>query len=112
MAEAIGTDRLRRAAHAAGPAGLIALQHYPILLVRRLGMIRLSRSGGIVMLEFATLTYGVLASFVVASVTRNKRAARVNPPVLTLFAWLLTAFSLSSALLLIGAVGYRALSAG
>ena len=62
------------------------------------------------MLEFATLTYGVLASFVMASVSRNKREARLDPPVLTLFAWLLTAFSLSLALMLIVYVAYRALS--
>ncbi len=62
------------------------------------------------MFEFAALTYGVLASFLMASVGRNKREARSNPPVLTLFAWLFAAFSLSSALLLIGYVGWNALS--
>jgi hypothetical protein len=62
------------------------------------------------MFEFAALTYGVLASFIMAAVSRNKREARGNPPVLTLFAWLFAAFSLSSAMLLIGYVGWSALS--
>jgi membrane glycosyltransferase len=62
------------------------------------------------MFEFAALTYGVLASFIMASVSRNKREERRNPPILTLFAWLFAAFSLSSALMLIGYVGWRALS--
>ncbi len=62
------------------------------------------------MFEVAALTYGVLASFVMASVTRNKRAARQNPPMLSLFAWALAGFSLGSAILLIGYVGWNAVS--
>ena len=62
------------------------------------------------MFELAALTYGVIASFVMASVSRNDRDARTNPPVLTLFAWLMAAFSLSLALLLILYVGWQALS--
>jgi len=110
-AEAIETHRLRRAAHRASPGGLIALRQSSILAPGRIERVRLSQmSGGTDMLEFATLTYGVLASFVMASVSRNKREARLDPPVLTLFAWLLTAFSLSLALMLIVYVAYRALS--
>jgi hypothetical protein len=62
------------------------------------------------MFELAALTYGVLASFVMASLTRNKRAARRNPPVLSLFAWVLAGFSLGSAAMLIGHVGLKMLS--
>jgi hypothetical protein len=62
------------------------------------------------MFEFAALTYGLLASFVVASVSRNKRAARRNPPILSLFAWTLAGFSLGSAVMLIGYVGMTSLS--
>ena len=64
------------------------------------------------MFEFAALTYGVVASFVVASVSRNKRAARRNPPILSLFAWTLAGFSLGSAMVLIGYVGMNTLSGG
>ena len=62
------------------------------------------------MFELAALTYGVLASFVMASVTRNKRQERRNPPILTLFAWVLAAFSLSLGVMLILYVGWNALS--
>jgi hypothetical protein len=64
------------------------------------------------MFELAALTYGVLASFVMASLTRNKRAARQNPPMLSLFAWCLAGFSLGSAIMLIGYVGMNAMSGG
>ncbi|WP_404713016.1 hypothetical protein [Sphingomonas sp. MMS24-J13] len=64
------------------------------------------------MFELAAITYGVLASFVMASLTRNKRAARRNPPILALFAWGLAGFSLGSAIMLIGYVGIHALSGG
>ena len=62
------------------------------------------------MFELAALTYGVLASFVMASVSRNRREERRNATLLTLFAWLMAAFSLSAAVLLIGYVGWQALS--
>jgi hypothetical protein len=64
------------------------------------------------MFELAALTYGVLASFVMTSVSRNRRAARRNPPILSLFAWVLAGFSLGGALLLVGYVGWNALSGG
>jgi hypothetical protein len=62
------------------------------------------------MFEFAAITYGVLASFIMASVTRNKRQERRNPPILGLFAWLLAAFSLSLGVMLIAYVAWKALS--
>ncbi len=62
------------------------------------------------MIEFAALTYGVLASFVMATVSRNRREARTNPPMLSLFAWVLAGFSLTAAVMLIGYVGWQALS--
>jgi hypothetical protein len=60
------------------------------------------------MFEFAALTYGVIASFVMASVNRNRRDARKNPPLLNLFGWLLMAFSLSLGVGLLGYAGYCA----
>lgn len=62
------------------------------------------------MFEFAALTYGLLASFVMASVSRNRREAQRNPPVLALFAWSLTAFSLSSAVMLVMYVAWHRLA--
>ena len=59
------------------------------------------------MFEFAALTYGMLASFVLASISNNKKANRVNPRIVTLFGWGLMAFSLTLALLLSGFVAYR-----
>ena len=52
------------------------------------------------MFEFAAFTYGILASFVLASINSNKRADRANPAVVTLFGWGLMAFSLTLSLLL------------
>jgi hypothetical protein len=45
------------------------------------------------MLEVAALFYGVIASFLMASVTRNKREARGNPPIVALFGWTMLSFS-------------------
>ncbi len=59
------------------------------------------------MFEFAALTYGMLASFVLASITNNQKAKRDNPRIVTLFGWGLMAFSLTLALLLSGFVAYR-----
>lgn len=52
------------------------------------------------MFEFAAFTYGLLASFVLASIGNNARAERPNPRILTLFGWGLMAFSLTLALAL------------
>ena len=62
------------------------------------------------MFEFAALTYGVIASFVMASANRNRREARKNPPLLSLFGWVLMAFSLSVGVGLLGYCGYSALT--
>ena len=61
------------------------------------------------MVEFAALTYGILASFVLASVSNNKRANRANPRIVTLFGWGLMAFSLTLSVLLSGLVAYQAI---
>lgn len=62
------------------------------------------------MFEFAALTYGVITSFVMASVHRNRREARAHPPVLMLFGWTLTAFSLTTGVALLGYAGYHAMT--
>jgi hypothetical protein len=62
------------------------------------------------MFEFAALTYGMLASFVMASINRNRREARANPPVLAAFGLVLMSFSAALAVLLIGYVGVTSLS--
>lgn len=58
------------------------------------------------MFEFAAFTYGLLASYVLASIGNNSRAERPNPRILTLFGWGLMAFSLTLALLLGGYAAY------
>jgi len=50
------------------------------------------------MFEFAAFTYGLLASFVLASFRNNRRAARPDPQLLTLCGWGLLAFSLTLSL--------------
>lgn len=64
------------------------------------------------MFEFAAFTYGVLASFVLASLNSNKRANRATPRVVTMFGWCLMAFSLTLSLLLSGWVVYKAIGDG
>ena len=59
------------------------------------------------MFEFAAFTYGVLASFVLASISNNTRAERSNPRILTMFGWCLMAFSSTLSLLLTGLLAYR-----
>jgi hypothetical protein len=66
------------------------------------------RSGGIIMFEFAALTYGVIASFIMASASRNRREARSNPPLLIVLGWMLMAFSFSVGVGLLGYAGYCA----
>lgn len=58
------------------------------------------------MIEFAALTYGLIASFVMASANRNRREARGHPRKLVLFGWVLMSFSLSMAVGLFALVGY------
>ena len=62
------------------------------------------------MFEFAAFTYGVLASFVLASITNNMRAERRSPHILTMFGWCLMAFSLTLSLLLTGWLAYQSIS--
>lgn len=53
------------------------------------------------MIEVAALFYGVLASFLMASVSRNKREARVNPPIVNAFGWAMLSFSAAMGVMLI-----------
>jgi hypothetical protein len=64
------------------------------------------------MFEFAAFTYGILASFVLASISSNKRANRENPRIVTWFGWGLMAFSLTLSLLLSGWVMYSTIGGG
>lgn len=61
------------------------------------------------MFEFAAFTYGVLASFILASISSNQRASRANPRIVTLFGWGLMAFSLTLSLLLSGWLAWHAI---
>jgi hypothetical protein len=54
----------------------------------------------------------VLASFVLASISNNKRTNRASPRVVTLFGWGLMAFSLTLSLLLSGFVMYKTIGGG
>ena len=62
------------------------------------------------MLEFAAVTYGVIASFVMASTSRNRREAVANPPMLHAFGWVLMTFSATTGVGLLGYCGYHALT--
>jgi hypothetical protein len=62
------------------------------------------------MFAFAAVAYGALTSFVVASVSRNRREARSNPIILAAFGWLLMAFSATAGVGLLGYASYSALS--
>ena len=62
------------------------------------------------MFEFAALTYGVIASFVMACFSRNRREARQHPPLLLGFGWMLMAFSMTVGLGLMAYCGYHVLA--
>ena len=64
------------------------------------------------MFEIAAFTYGVLASFILASISNNKRASRANPRIVTLFGWGLMAFSMTLSLLLSGWLAWQAIGGG
>ena len=64
--------------------------------------------GSTEMTEMAALAYGLLATFVMSSVSRNKRHARANPPILNLFALALLGFSAALGAMLLGYVGWQA----
>lgn len=54
------------------------------------------------MFEFAAFTYGLLASFILASIARNKKENRANPPIVTMLGWGMMSMSLTFSLLLAG----------
>lgn len=62
------------------------------------------------MFEVAALFYGVIASFVMASVSRNRREQRGNPPIVILFGWFMMTFSATMAVLLAASAAFRLLS--
>lgn len=70
------------------------------------------RSGGIRMLEVSALFYGVLASFIMASMSRNRREQRKNSPVLAAFGWLMLAFSGAMGTMLLGYAGWHVMAGG
>lgn len=61
------------------------------------------------MLEAAALTYGMLASFVLASANRNRKAQRANPKIVEVFGYLLVGTSVGGAMAL---GGYALMVAG
>jgi hypothetical protein len=62
------------------------------------------------MLEVAALFYGVLASFLMASVSRNKRDARGNTPVVALLGWAMLSFSAVMGAMLIAYAAWQLLA--
>jgi len=50
------------------------------------------------MFEVAALTYGMLASFVLSSASRNRKAQRPNPRIVEICGWLLIGISIGGAL--------------
>lgn len=52
------------------------------------------------MVEFAALTYGLLASIVLSAAQRNRKLARPHPPMLTYVGYLLCGLSAGLALAL------------
>ncbi|UAK23733.1 hypothetical protein [Sphingomonas nostoxanthinifaciens] len=62
------------------------------------------------MFEFAALTYGVLVSFILSSVSSNRRQARRNSAMLNMFGWGIMSFSFAAALIIVSYLSYQALS--
>ncbi len=58
------------------------------------------------MLEFAALTYTLLASFILSSAGRNQRQARPHAPLLKLFGIVLMAMSFTLSALLFTTAAY------
>ncbi|WP_314376304.1 hypothetical protein [Sphingomonas paucimobilis] len=54
------------------------------------------------MIEFAVFTFGMLASFVLSGLGRNKRAQRASPPMLRYMGLVLMGFSGALGMLLLG----------
>ena len=61
------------------------------------------------MTEMAALAYGLLATFVMQSVQRNRKTQQTNPPILTHFAWALLGFSAALGVILLGYAGWETL---
>ena len=61
------------------------------------------------MFEVAALTYGAVASFVLSSASRNRKAQRTNPPQVALLGWLLMSFSGAAGVMLLGYAGAQAI---
>ncbi|MET4895637.1 hypothetical protein RN629_00515 [Sphingomonadaceae bacterium jetA1] len=54
------------------------------------------------MLEFAVFTFGMLASFLLSGLRRNKKAQRANPPMLHHMGLVMMGFSGTMGILLLG----------
>jgi hypothetical protein len=64
------------------------------------------------MTQMAALFYGLLATFVLSSVSRNRRERRADPTILTLGSWVLIGFSGAFGLILLAYAGWKALGGG
>jgi len=69
------------------------------------------KRGFLKMMEFAALTYGLLASVILSAATRNRSKGRAHPPMLLYIGYLLCGASAGLALAL-GYVVIRLLSGG
>jgi multisubunit Na+/H+ antiporter MnhB subunit len=98
---------MRPAEIAARHVGLIAVQQSRINKASREAV---ADDPGGSMFEFVALTYGVIASFIMASASRNRRERRRNPPLLVLFGLMLMGLSAAMGVLLLGYAGYQVLS--
>jgi len=54
------------------------------------------------MLEFSVFTFGMLASFILSGLGRNKKAQRANPPMLHYMGLVMMGFSTTLGVLLLG----------
>jgi hypothetical protein len=63
------------------------------------------------MLEFAVFTFGMLASFVLSGLGRNKKAQRANPPILRYMGLVLMGFSGAMGVMLLGYAAVLAVGA-
>ena len=61
------------------------------------------------MLEVAALTYGAVASFVLSSASKNRKAAQPDPPQVAMLGWLLMSFSGAAGVILLGYAGVQAI---
>ena len=63
------------------------------------------------MIEFAVFTFGMLASFVLSGLGRNKKAQRANPPILRYMGLVLMGFSGAMGVMLLGYAAVLAVGA-